>query len=50
MIIVQHKTKGYRAVAEEVTKNQKGEILAVHIPNMGWKDAKEFEIKGEQKE
>lgn len=49
-MIVKHKEKGYRATADEVRKNQNGDILAIHIPVIGWKDAKEFKIKGEPKE
>ena len=44
MIEVIHKT-GYHAIADEVRRNMNGEIIAVHIHIIGWKDAREFEIE-----
>ncbi|WP_193708348.1 hypothetical protein [Alkalibaculum sporogenes] len=42
---LKHKTDGYRAMADDVRRNQSNEIIAVHIPLIGWKDAREFEIE-----
>lgn len=48
MIKLKHKTEGYSATADDVRRNRNGEIIAVHIPIIGWKSAKEFKIDIEE--
>lgn len=45
---LKHKT-GYHATADEVKRNQNNQIIAVHIPLIGWKAAEEFEIEEGEK-
>ena len=41
---VKHKTEGYKATVDEVRRNGKDEIILIHIPLLGWKLIKEFEV------
>ncbi|MFZ7120709.1 MAG: hypothetical protein ACOWWH_07140 [Eubacteriaceae bacterium] len=49
MIQVKHRIEGYQATADEIRKNGNDEIIAVYIPLIGWKDARELEIEEDKK-
>ena len=44
---LRHIKQDYRATADEIRRNQSDQIIAVHIPLIGWRNASEFEIEEE---